>query len=195
MREKPPSGALREFLERRVTLAKAIARRGNAFVQLGLDPDASDVVGPQAGSVPDELASPDEAFDESATLLGAVQAGVRFRDAAWAGSEMLRSDAAASRLNLSREGLNQQRRAGKVLGLAAKEPGFRAVGTYRFDDPDCSFGTCSERGRPVSYGYGRISTYPSVPFTRIRCPSRIRRVAFSTPTTAGKPYSRAITAP
>jgi hypothetical protein len=38
-------------------------------------------------------------------------------------------------------------------------------------------------------------TCPSVPSTRIRCPSRIRRVAFSTPTTAGKPYSRAITAP
>src|SRR3989442_1009792 len=37
--------------------------------------------------------------------------------------------------------------------------------------------------------------YPSVPFTRIRCPSRISRVACSTPTTAGKPYSRAITAP
>ncbi len=31
--------------------------------------------------------------------------------------------------------------------------------------------------------------------TRIRCPSRISRVACSTPTTAGKPYSRAITAP
>jgi hypothetical protein len=42
---------------------------------------------------------------------------------------------------------------------------------------------------------GRISTYPSVPWTRIRCPSRISRVAFSTPTPAGKPYSRAITAP
>ena len=37
--------------------------------------------------------------------------------------------------------------------------------------------------------------YPSVPCTRIRCPSRISRVACSTPTTAGKPYSRAITAP
>jgi NAD(P)-dependent dehydrogenase (short-subunit alcohol dehydrogenase family) len=41
----------------------------------------------------------------------------------------------------------------------------------------------------------RISTYPSVPCTRIRCPSRISWVACSTPTTAGKPYSRAITAP
>jgi hypothetical protein len=37
--------------------------------------------------------------------------------------------------------------------------------------------------------------YPSDPCTRIRCPSRISRVASSTPTTAGKPYSRAITAP
>jgi hypothetical protein len=37
--------------------------------------------------------------------------------------------------------------------------------------------------------------YPSVPLTRTRCPSRISRVACSTPTTAGKPYSRAITAP
>src|SRR5205085_4469329 len=46
-----------------------------------------------------------------------------------------------------------------------------------------------------SPGEGRISTYPAVPCTRIRCPSRISRVAFSTPTTAGKPYSRAITAP
>src|SRR3989441_4115610 len=48
-----------------------------------------------------------------------------------------------------------------------------------------------------TFGHGpaRISTYPSVPFTRIRCPSRISRVACSTPTTAGKPYSRAITAP
>jgi hypothetical protein len=42
---------------------------------------------------------------------------------------------------------------------------------------------------------GRISTYPFVPCTRICCPSRISRVAYSTPTTAGKPYSRAITAP
>src|SRR5664279_3425330 len=42
---------------------------------------------------------------------------------------------------------------------------------------------------------GRISTYPSVPCTRIRCPSWMSWVAFSTPTTAGKPYSRAITAP
>jgi hypothetical protein len=41
----------------------------------------------------------------------------------------------------------------------------------------------------------RISTYPSVPCTRIRCPSLISLVAFSTPTTAGKPYSRAMTAP
>ena len=41
----------------------------------------------------------------------------------------------------------------------------------------------------------RISTYPSVPCTRIRCPSFISLVAFSTPTTAGSPYSRAITAP
>ena len=40
-----------------------------------------------------------------------------------------------------------------------------------------------------------ISIYPSVPCTRIRCPSFISFVAFSTPTTAGKPYSRAITAP
>lgn len=39
------------------------------------------------------------------------------------------------------------------------------------------------------------SIYPSVPCTRIRCPSFISWVAFSTPTTAGRPYSRAITAP
>jgi hypothetical protein len=44
-------------------------------------------------------------------------------------------------------------------------------------------------------GQGRISTYPPVPCTRIRCPSRISRVACCTPTTAGRPYSRAITAP
>jgi hypothetical protein len=37
--------------------------------------------------------------------------------------------------------------------------------------------------------------YPSVPCRRIRCPSWISRVAFCTPTTAGRPYSRAITAP
>ena len=49
------------------------------------------------------------------------------------------------------------------------------------------FGTCVRQGRR--------STYPSVPLTRIRCPSRMRWVACSTPTTAGKPYSRAITAP
>src|SRR5580692_6950456 len=41
----------------------------------------------------------------------------------------------------------------------------------------------------------KISTYPSVPCTRIRCPSLISLVAFSTPTTAGKPCSRAMTAP
>ena len=33
-----------------------------------------------------------------------------------------------------------------------------------------------------SYDPSRISTYPSVPFTRIRCPSLISLVAFSTPT-------------
>ena len=43
--------------------------------------------------------------------------------------------------------------------------------------------------------YERISTYPFVPSTRIRCRSRMRRVAPSTPTTAGRPYSRATTAP
>src|SRR5207249_362077 len=37
--------------------------------------------------------------------------------------------------------------------------------------------------------------YPSVLCTRIRCPSLISLVAVSTPTTAGKPYSRAMTAP
>ena len=41
--------------------------------------------------------------------------------------------------------------------------------------------------------YSRISTYLSVPCTRMRCPSWISRVAFSMPTTAGRPYSRAIT--
>src|ERR1041384_2746778 len=45
------------------------------------------------------------------------------------------------------------------------------------------------------FSYYNISIYPSVPCTRIRCPSFISLVAFSTPTTAGKPYSRAITAP
>lgn len=34
-----------------------------------------------------------------------------------------------------------------------------------------------------------ISIYPSVPCTRIRCPSFISLVAFSTPTTAGKPLN------
>ena len=48
---------------------------------------------------------------------------------------------------------------------------------------------------PLCHVAGRISTYPSVPCTRIRCPSRISCVACSTPTTAGRPYSRAITAP
>ncbi len=47
-------------------------------------------------------------------------------------------------------------------------------------------------GQPPHY---RIFIYPSVPCTRIRCPSFMSLVAFSTPTTAGKPYSRAITAP
>src|ERR1700722_14549674 len=45
------------------------------------------------------------------------------------------------------------------------------------------------------YFSARISTYPSVPCTRIRCPSLISLVAFSTPTTGGKPYSPAIAAP
>jgi hypothetical protein len=36
-------------------------------------------------------------------------------------------------------------------------------------------------------GQGRISTYPSVPCTRIRCPSRISRVACSTPMTGPRP--------
>src|ERR1039458_9113193 len=42
---------------------------------------------------------------------------------------------------------------------------------------------------------GRISRSPSVPCTGTRSPSRSSRGACSTPTTAGKPYSRAITAP
>jgi hypothetical protein len=52
-------------------------------------------------------------------------------------------------------------------------------------------------GEPVAewLSQGRISTYPSVPCTRIRCLSEISRVTSTTPTTAGKPYSRAITAP
>src|SRR3954469_23954619 len=56
-------------------------------------------------------------------------------------------------------------------------------------------------GRPLRMSFlgvisqGRISTYPLLPCTRIRCPSGISRVASTTPTTAGKPYSRAITAP
>ena len=56
----------------------------------------------------------------------------------------------------------------------------------------------SARRRQVSEGLNylyNISTNPSVPFTRILCPSLISLVAFFTPTTAGKPYSRAITAP
>ena len=49
---------------------------------------------------------------------------------------------------------------------------------------------------PTAVGpHGRSSTYPSAPCTRIRCPSGISRVASTTPTTAGRPYSRAITAP
>src|SRR5699024_11410984 len=46
----------------------------------------------------------------------------------------------------------------------------------------------------IVYNYS-ISIYPSVPFILILCPSLIIFLAFSTPTTAGKPYSRAITAP
>src|SRR5436305_10429036 len=38
--------------------------------------------------------------------------------------------------------------------------------------------------------HASIPTYPSVPCTRMRCPSLINRVAFSTPTTAGEPYIR-----
>jgi len=41
----------------------------------------------------------------------------------------------------------------------------------------------------------RISIYPSVRFTLIFCLSFISFVTFSTPTTAGRPYSRVITAP
>src|SRR5579884_494967 len=52
------------------------------------------------------------------------------------------------------------------------------------------------RWRVVFPGHAsRISTYPFVPFTRILCPSFISLVAFSTLTTAGRPYSLATTAP
>ncbi len=49
--------------------------------------------------------------------------------------------------------------------------------------------------RPSAPARDRISTYPAEPCTRIRSPSLMRCVARSTATTAGMPYSRAITAP
>lgn len=58
----------------------------------------------------------------------------------------------------------------------------------RNDDPR------SCRGRRTPGRQGRITTNPSVACRRMRCPSRINPVACSTPTTAGRPYSRAITA-
>jgi hypothetical protein len=57
------------------------------------------------------------------------------------------------------------------------------------------FGRKLRMGRLGVISQGRISMYPSVPCTRIRCPSGISWVASTTPTTAGNPYSRAITAP
>ena len=67
-------------------------------------------------------------------------------------------------------------------------PGPQAVFVSRCSSPP-------RHGTPADDDQGRSSTYPFVPWTRIRCPSRISRVACSTPTTAGRPYSRAITAP
>src|ERR1700676_209534 len=74
----------------------------------------------------------------------------------------------------------------KLFDSDAKLSGFRHIDSYYV------VGTKKQKVKKNIYS---ISTYPSVPFTRILCPSLISLVAFSTPTTAGKPYSRAITAP
>ena len=61
------------------------------------------------------------------------------------------------------------RRAPPPSAARAEQHGSRGRGVHR-----------GYRGRLVT-SYARISTYPSVPCTRIRCPSRISRVACSTP--------------
>src|SRR5258706_9845422 len=73
------------------------------------------------------------------------------------------------------------------------DPMRRQVSRGFADEPVAEIVQCGEP--TYNLPHARISTYPSVPCTRTRCPSLINLVAFSTPTTAGKPYSRAITAP
>src|SRR5438093_838696 len=87
---------------------------------------------------------------------------------------------------------DQQRRADPSEELTERHHG-RA--TSRPDGGRPGFGRTLRMSLLGVISQGRISTYPSVPCTRMRCPSGISRVASTTPTTAGKPYSRAITAP
>lgn len=81
-----------------------------------------------------------EDADTSAPLQGppetfalAREDGQRFRDEVWRSDEMLRSGAAARRLNLSKEALSAQRQSRTVLGLTASEPGFRYP-EWQFED-------------------------------------------------------------
>jgi len=66
-------------------------------------------------------------------LPAAVEAGEAIRDAIWSRSDMLSSDEAAKRVNMSREALNRQRQARKVLGLEATKRGVRYP-QWQFED-------------------------------------------------------------
>jgi hypothetical protein len=68
-----------------------------------------------------------------AALARAVEAGRSFRQEALASSTMLTSDEAARHLNMSREALNQRRKAGKVLGLEGAKRGVRYP-SWQFED-------------------------------------------------------------
>jgi hypothetical protein len=63
----------------------------------------------------------------------AIEGGEHFRQETWARPEMLKSDQAAQKLNMTREALNNRRKAHQVLGLDAAKRGVRYP-EWQFED-------------------------------------------------------------
>lgn len=66
-------------------------------------------------------------------VAAAEEEGSRFRQEVWSSDEMLTSDEAAKRMNMSREALNNRRKSGQALGLEAGKRGFRYP-SWQFED-------------------------------------------------------------
>lgn len=66
-------------------------------------------------------------------VAAAEKEGSRFKQETWSSEEMLTSDEAARRMNMSREALNNRRKSGQVLGLEAGKRGYRYP-SWQFED-------------------------------------------------------------